>query len=94
MQSFRFPSSTERRSGGSVRGASFAVARRRFTMIVGSSGSGKTTPLNLVGRIDRSTTGTLEVCGEDVGALSDDAVTDFRARNVAFVFQGFNLSRC
>ena len=74
-----------------VRGVSFAVAPRRFTMIVGPSGSGKTTLLNLIGCIDRPTTGKLEVCGEEVGALGDDAVTDFRARNVAFVFQGFNL---
>jgi putative ABC transport system ATP-binding protein len=74
-----------------VRGVSFAVAPRRFTMNVGPSGSGKTTLLNLIGCIDRPTTGTLEVCGQDVGALGDDAVTDFRARNVAFVFQGFNL---
>ena len=74
-----------------VRGVSFAIAPRRFTMIVGPSGSGKTTLLNLIGCIDRPTTGKLEVCGEEVGALGDDAVTDFRARNVAFVFQGFNL---
>jgi putative ABC transport system ATP-binding protein len=74
-----------------VRGISFAVAPRRFTIIVGPSGSGKTTLLNLIGCIDRPTTGTLDVCGQDVGALADDEVTDFRARNVAFVFQGFNL---
>jgi putative ABC transport system ATP-binding protein len=74
-----------------VRGVSFGVAPRRFTMIVGPSGSGKTTLLNLIGCIDRPTTGQLEVCGQDVGALSDDEVTDFRARNVAFVFQSFNL---
>ncbi len=74
-----------------VRGVSFAVAPRRFTMIVGPSGSGKTTLLNLIGCIDRPTTGTLAVCGQDVGALDDDDVTDFRARNVAFVFQSFNL---
>jgi len=74
-----------------VRGVSFAVAPRRFTMIVGPSGSGKTTLLNLIGCIDRPTAGKLEVCGQDVGALADDQVTDFRARNVAFVFQSFNL---
>ncbi len=74
-----------------VRGVSFAVTPRRFTMIVGPSGSGKTTLLNLIGCIDRPTTGQLDVCGQDVGALSDDQVTDFRARNVAFVFQSFNL---
>ena len=74
-----------------VRGVSFAVAPRRFTMIVGPSGSGKTTLLNLIGCIDRPTSGRLEVCGQDVGVLSDDEVTDFRALNVAFVFQSFNL---
>ena len=74
-----------------VRGVSFAVAPRRFTMIVGPSGSGKTTLLNLIGCIDRPTSGRLEVCGQDVGELGDDDVTDFRARNVAFVFQSFNL---
>jgi len=74
-----------------VRGVSFAVAPRRFTMIVGPSGSGKTTLLNLIGCIDRPSSGRLEVCGQDVGVLPDDEVTDFRARNVAFVFQSFNL---
>jgi putative ABC transport system ATP-binding protein len=74
-----------------VRGVSFDVAPRRFTMIVGPSGSGKTTLLNLIGCIDRPTAGQMEVCGQDVGALSDDQITDFRARHVAFVFQSFNL---
>jgi len=74
-----------------IRGVSFAIPRGRFSMIVGPSGSGKTTLLNLVGCIDKPTSGRLEVCGEDVGRLSDNAVTDFRARNVAFVFQSFNL---
>src|SRR5262245_28656682 len=74
-----------------LRGASLDIARGRFTMIVGPSGSGKTTLLNLIGCIDRPTSGRLEVCGEDVGALSDDAIADFRARHIAFVFQSFNL---
>jgi len=74
-----------------VRGVSFSIAPRRFNVIVGPSGSGKTTLLNLIGCIDRPTTGKLEVCGQDVAALSDDQLTDFRARNVAFVFQTFNL---
>ena len=69
----------------------FDVPRRRFAMIVGPSGSGKTTLLNLIGCIDTPTTGHLEVCGQDIGALDDRALTDFRSRNVAFVFQNFNL---
>jgi putative ABC transport system ATP-binding protein len=74
-----------------VRGVTFAIPSQRFSMIVGPSGSGKTTLLNLVGCIDRPTSGTLEVCGQDIAALSDNALTDFRSRHIAFVFQGFNL---
>ncbi len=74
-----------------VNGISFDVRRQRFTMIVGPSGSGKTTLLNLMGCIDVPTAGRIEVCGEDVAKLSDNKITDFRARNIAFVFQNFNL---
>jgi putative ABC transport system ATP-binding protein len=74
-----------------VNGVSFDIPRQRFAMIVGPSGSGKTTLLNLVGCIDTPTTGHIEVCGEDVATLSDNEITDFRSRNIAFVFQNFNL---
>ncbi len=74
-----------------LRGISFDIPLRSFSMVVGPSGSGKTTLLNLVGCIDAPSTGTVEVCGERVGELRDDALTDFRARNVGFVFQNFSL---
>jgi putative ABC transport system ATP-binding protein len=74
-----------------VDGISFDIARQRFAMIVGPSGSGKTTLLNLIGCIDVPTAGSIEVCGEDTAKLSDNKITDFRARNIAFVFQNFNL---
>jgi putative ABC transport system ATP-binding protein len=74
-----------------VNGISLDIPRQRFAMIVGPSGSGKTTPLNLIGCIDRLTSGRIEVCGEAVARLGDNALTDFRARNIAFVFQNFNL---
>ncbi|HSY24271.1 MAG TPA: ABC transporter ATP-binding protein [Polyangiaceae bacterium] len=74
-----------------VKNVSFDIPRKRFAMIVGPSGSGKTTLLNLVGCIDIPTSGRLEVCGQDMGALDDRALTDFRSKNVAFVFQSFNL---
>ena len=74
-----------------VNGVSFEIPRQRFAMIVGPSGSGKTTLLNLIGCIDTPTAGSVEVCGREVGALADDTITDFRSRNIAFVFQNFNL---
>jgi putative ABC transport system ATP-binding protein len=74
-----------------VAGISLAVPPQSFAMVVGPSGSGKTTLLNLIGCIDTPTSGTVEVCGERVARLSDRDLTDFRARNIAFIFQGFNL---
>jgi len=72
-------------------GLSFDIPRGHFTMIVGPSGSGKTTLLNLIGCIDMPTSGKIEVAGTDVQKLRDTALTDFRAKNIAFVFQNFNL---
>jgi putative ABC transport system ATP-binding protein len=74
-----------------IAGISLEIPRQRFAMIVGPSGSGKTTLLNLIGCIDTPTGGQVEVCGRDLATLSDNAITDFRARNLAFIFQNFNL---
>jgi putative ABC transport system ATP-binding protein len=63
----------------------------RFTVISGQSGSGKTTLLNLIGCIDRPDQGTLMVGGKSVQSMSDDELSDFRARQLGFVFQNFNL---
>jgi len=63
----------------------------RFSMVIGASGSGKTTLLNLVGCIDTPSAGTVEVCRQNIAALDDDAVADFRARNIGFIFQSFSL---
>jgi putative ABC transport system ATP-binding protein len=75
-----------------IRRISLAILERRFAMIIGPSGSGKTTLLNLIGCIDTPTSGRIEVCGQNVGGLFDNALTDFRSRHIAFVFQSFNLS--
>jgi putative ABC transport system ATP-binding protein len=72
-------------------GVTFDIASHRFSMIVGPSGSGKSTLLNLIGCIDRPDAGTVEVCGQDVARIGDDALSDFRARNIGFVFQNFSL---
>jgi putative ABC transport system ATP-binding protein len=74
-----------------VKGISLDIPRHRFSMIVGPSGSGKTTLLNLIGCIDAPSAGTVEVCGEATGKLRDNALSDFRARNIGFIFQGFSL---
>jgi putative ABC transport system ATP-binding protein len=74
-----------------LKGISLEIPLRSFSMVVGPSGSGKTTLLNLIGCIDAPSSGTVEVCGQKVGALTDNALADFRARNIGFVFQGFSL---
>lgn len=70
---------------------SFAIPPQRFSMIVGPSGSGKTTLLNLIGCIDTPSEGAVVVAGQDVGQLNDNAISDFRAQNVGFIFQNFSL---
>ncbi len=74
-----------------VRGISLTIPAHRFSTIIGPSGSGKTTLLNLIGCIDVPTSGRVEVCGEDTVRLADNALADFRARNIGFIFQGFSL---
>lgn len=67
------------------------ILPNRFTVISGPSGSGKTTLLNLIGCIDRADSGTLVVAGRQVYTMDDDALSDFRAQRLGFVFQNFNL---
>jgi putative ABC transport system ATP-binding protein len=74
-----------------IRDISLEIRPRVFCVIVGPSGSGKTTLLNMIGCIDVPDSGGVEVQGEDVLRLSDDALADFRARTIGYVFQSFNL---
>jgi len=74
-----------------VRDISLEIQARLFTVIVGPSGSGKTTLLNMIGCIDVPDSGRVEIRGEDVLRLSDNALADFRARTIGYVFQSFNL---
>ncbi|QNA87332.1 ABC transporter ATP-binding protein [Massilia sp. Dwa41.01b] len=67
------------------------IRPNRFTVLSGASGSGKTTLLNLIGCIDRPDSGDIVVAGERVAAMDDNALSDFRARHIGFVFQNFNL---
>jgi putative ABC transport system ATP-binding protein len=70
---------------------SIQIAANCFTVLSGPSGSGKTTLLNMIGCIDRPDSGRIMIAGQDVSKLSDDALSDFRARHIGFIFQTFNL---
>ena len=67
------------------------VEQGDFLALMGPSGSGKTTLLNLVGALDSSDSGDVIVGGEDLARLDRGELSDWRAANVGFVFQGFNL---
>jgi putative ABC transport system ATP-binding protein len=72
-------------------GVSFTVERGDYAAIVGPSGCGKSTLLNLLGVIDRPTSGTVRIGGERVDQLPDGRATEFRLRRIGFVFQRFYL---
>lgn len=73
-----------------LRGINLTVQAGEFVSILGPSGSGKSTLLNLIGALDKPTSGTLLVDGVDVSKLNDNKLTELRAR-IGFVFQFFNL---
>jgi putative ABC transport system ATP-binding protein len=74
-----------------LRGVSFCLATGELTALVGRSGSGKTTLLNIIGGLDRPTSGSVLVAGQDVTAMSERERTAFRRNTVAFIFQSFGL---
>jgi putative ABC transport system ATP-binding protein len=75
-----------------LRGATLSVAAGEMVALVGPSGSGKSTMLNLIGTLDRPTSGTVRIAGYDVAALSDRELSALRAGHVGFVFQAFHLA--
>ncbi len=68
-----------------------SIPQGQLVAVTGPSGSGKSTLLNLVGALDRPTSGTVKLAGADLGTLSDDALTEVRRLRIGFVFQFFNL---
>ena len=72
-------------------GVDLAVENGEFVAIVGTSGSGKSTLLHMLGGLDRPTSGSVTVDGQDIFSLKDEALTIFRRRKIGFVFQSYNL---
>ncbi len=72
-------------------GVSVSFNKGSFWAIMGPSGSGKSTMMNILGCLDRLTSGQYYLEGQDVGELNDDALSEFRLKYLGFVFQSFNL---
>jgi putative ABC transport system ATP-binding protein len=80
-----------RSSIGALQDVSLSAISGKMTALVGPSGSGKTTILNLVGALDRATSGSVTVAGMELQAMHHDSLAEFRNCTVGFVFQNFNL---
>ena len=74
-----------------VNGISLTITQGEFTALKGPSGCGKTTLLNMLGGLDQPTAGSIAIGGVDITTLSENALIDFRLRNIGFVFQAYNL---
>lgn len=69
----------------------FSIQEGEFVVILGQSGAGKSTVLNMLGGMDKPTSGKIMIDGEEVSAMNDKQMSEFRARKIGFIFQFYNL---
>jgi ABC-type lipoprotein export system ATPase subunit len=74
-----------------LNGISFSIGEGQFVTIYGKSGSGKTTLLNIIGGLDRPTSGRVSIDGQNIDALSEDELAHIRLSKIGFIFQDYNL---
>lgn len=72
-------------------GVSLAIERGGYCAIIGPSGSGKSTLMNIIGALDKPTSGRIVIDGAEIGGMDDEGLAGFRNRTIGFVFQSFNL---
>jgi putative ABC transport system ATP-binding protein len=79
------------KSFNALDGASFEINKGEFVVILGPSGAGKSTLLNLLGGMDKLTSGEIIVGGKTISAYNDTKLTEYRAENIGFIFQFYNI---
>lgn len=79
------------KSFNSLDGVDFTINKGEFVVILGPSGAGKSTLLNLLGGMDKATSGTIIVGGKDISNYNDSKLTEYRAENIGFIFQFYNI---
>ena len=79
------------KSFDALNGASFSINKGEFVVILGPSGAGKSTILNLLGGMDKATSGEIVIDGKDISKLTNKELTKYRAENIGFIFQFYNI---
>ena len=74
-----------------LEGANLKIDKGEFVSLMGPSGSGKSTLLYLIGGLDRNFTGNIVLCGNDIGKIKEDQLSDLRLNRIGFIFQFYNL---
>lgn len=79
------------KSFNALDGADFSINKGEFVVVLGPSGAGKSTLLNLLGGMDKATSGSIVVSGKDISKYNDKQLTEYRAENIGFIFQFYNI---